>query len=196
MLLYVHNSITSSLCTELDSFKNESIWCRMSAGTGRDSDDIHIGVVYNSPNADISEINEMFSVIRFVSGRQVLVMGDFNYPDIDWDCLESDSVGESFLNLVQDCFLFQHVLTPTRGNNILDLVLSSEEGMVEDLQVCEHLANSDHNMTSFKLVCSTIISDTSRIVYDFNKGNYVKMNDMLNAVDWDIVLTGQEVIKM
>ena len=138
----------------------------------------------------------MFSVIKYVSGKQVLVMGDFNYPGIDWDCLESDSEGESFLNLVQDCFLFQHVLTPTRGNNILDLVLSSEEGMVEDLQVCEHLANSDHNMISFKLVCSTIINDTSRTVYDFNKGNYVKMNDMLNAVDWDILLNGLEVNEM
>jgi hypothetical protein len=44
-----------------------------------------------------------------------------------------------------DSFLLQHVQEPTRENNVLDLVLSSTEGVVDNLEVKEHLGNSDHN---------------------------------------------------
>ena len=118
VLLYVHNSIIFCACTELTSFKNESVWCKISTSIAKDSDELYIGVVYRSPNADVSEVNELFSVIKYVSSKQVMIMGDFNYPGIDWECLDSDSEGESFLSVVQDCFLFQHVLTPTREINV------------------------------------------------------------------------------
>ena len=49
-------------------------------------------------------------------------MGDFNYPNIDWNLLERDNIGYEFLSLVQDCFLVQHVHDPTRSNNVFDLV--------------------------------------------------------------------------
>ena len=55
----------------------------------------------------------------------VLIMGDFNFPGIDWVTLEEDVNGSKFLDLIQACFLTQHVLKPTWYDNILDLVLSS-----------------------------------------------------------------------
>ena len=76
----------------------------------------------------------------------VLIIGDFNFPGIDWVTLEADVTGSKFLDLTQDCFLTQHVLKPTRYDNLLDLVLSSEENMVEKLFVLEHSANTDHNI--------------------------------------------------
>jgi hypothetical protein len=77
-----------------------------------------------------------------------LIMGDFNYPGVNWDTMSSDSKGSEFLDLVQDLYLVQHVHKPTRENNILDFVVTSEQNMVEDLVVKEHLANSDHNIVS------------------------------------------------
>jgi Endonuclease-reverse transcriptase len=85
-------------------------------------------------------------VLRNISDKDIVIIGDLNYPGINWVTLDCDSGSVEFIDLVQDTFLTQHVLTPTIGNNILDLVLSSEEGMVEDLQVLEHLANSAHNI--------------------------------------------------
>ena len=69
--------------------------------------------------------------------------------------------------LTQDCFLIQHVLKPTRYDNILDLVLSSEENMVEDLLVLEHLANSDHNIITWKTTCETVINKNCRKTFCF-----------------------------
>jgi len=58
-------------------------------------------------------------------------MGDFNYPNINWATFDCGRIAEPFLDLVQDCFLTQHVYVPTRVYNILDLVLTSECGMVD-----------------------------------------------------------------
>ena len=51
---------------------------------------------------------------------------------------------------------------PFRYGNILDLILSSEENMVEDLFVLEHLANSDHNVITWKTTCETVINKNFR----------------------------------
>ena len=51
-------------------------------------------------------------------------MGDFNH--IQWKSAESTG-GEDkqFIFLIQDSFLTQHVLQLTRGEKVLDIVLSS-----------------------------------------------------------------------
>ena len=53
-------------------------------------------------------------------------MGDFNHGHIQWNSLESTgSEDQQFLFLIQDSFLTQHVLEPTRGENVFDIVLPS-----------------------------------------------------------------------
>ena len=64
----------------------------------------------------------LFECFRLAAdgNRRLLIMGDFNYPDINWNSLRSDHVGRRFLQLVMDCYLEQDVHQPTRLNNILD----------------------------------------------------------------------------
>ena len=46
-------------------------------------------------------------------------MGDFNHGHIQWNSLESTGIeDQQFLCLIQDSFLTQHVLEPTRGKCI------------------------------------------------------------------------------
>ena len=62
-----------------------------------------------------------------VSKGECVIMGDFNHGHIQWESLESARGDDhQFLLLTQDCFLTQHVLEPTRGGNVLDLILSSQ----------------------------------------------------------------------
>ena len=49
-----------------------------------------------------------------------------------------------FLFLIQDSFLTQHVLEPTRGENVLDIVLSSLNELVDSVEIHEPLDNSDY----------------------------------------------------
>ena len=77
-------------------------------------------------------------LIRTVNHQNtnLLIGGDFNYKDIDWRNEYASPRQQHLLNFIetlQDCYLFQHVTEPTRfreseRSNILDLILSSEEG--------------------------------------------------------------------
>ena len=92
-------------------------------------DEIVCGLCYKSPNTDKLEINELFAAIKAATYKPVVIMGDFNYPSVNWETLESNTLGEEFIDLVNDCYLIQHVNTPTRDSSVLDLVFSSEDGM-------------------------------------------------------------------
>ena len=81
---------------------------------------------------------------RACGKRRVLIMGDFNLSGIDWVQEQGKGkVDEDFLVLVQDCFLTQFVDKPTRGSAVLDLLLSNDPNMVEEVEVGEYLRSSD-----------------------------------------------------
>jgi ribonuclease P/MRP protein subunit RPP40 len=183
VVLYVRDSLSSSECEALRKFGTESVFCKII--TERNNELI-VGVCYKSPNADDEEIEQLFQAIRESSISHVILMGDFNYPGIDWKNLDSDSHGRDFLELVQDCFLFQHVDRATRGANTLDLVLTSEETMIENLEIKEHLGTSDHNIVTWKLICKTDMSRTNTKYYAFKKADYLGMNEWLSKVNWDV----------
>ena len=93
-------------------------------------------------------------------------MGDFNHGNIKWDTLQSTAVeDQKCLCLVQDNFLTQHVLEPTRATRILDIVLSSQKELVDNVEIKEPLGSSDHNQMHFKGTLawwiSTPIDDTA-----------------------------------
>ena len=50
-------------------------------------------------------------------------MGDLNHRHIQWKSLESTGgEDQQFLFLIQDSFLTQQMLEPTRGDNVLDVI--------------------------------------------------------------------------
>ena len=54
-----------------------------------------------------------------------------------WKPLQSNgNEDQNCLTLVQDSFFTQHVLEPTRGENILDIVLSSQKEFVDNVNIC------------------------------------------------------------
>jgi len=53
-----------------------------------------------------------------------------------------------------NCFLDQHVQTPTRENNILDLVLTSEIEIRDEINVAAPIDNCDHNVLIWKIECN------------------------------------------
>ena len=81
-------------------------------------------------------------------------MGDFNHGHIQWKSLASTGgEDQQFLFLIQDSFITQHVLEPTRGDNVLDIVLSRISGqeLVDNVKIHEPLGNSDHNQIHFDI---------------------------------------------
>ena len=79
-------------------------------------------------------------------------MGDFSHGNIKWDTLQSTDVeDQQFMCLIQDNFLTQHVLEPTRGARVLNLILSSQKEFVDNVNIREQLCSSNHNQLHFNI---------------------------------------------
>ena len=111
-------------------------------------------------------------------------MGDYNHGHIQWNSLESaGSEDQQFLFLIQDSFLTQHVLEPTRGENVLDIVLSSQKELVDNVKILEPLGNSDHNQIHFDINVKSETKNKKTYKRNFHKGNYKDMRKYSAKLD-------------
>ena len=108
VLLYIRNNIVVAELSEYRDRKCEAVWVRANGAKGMG---ICIGVCYRSPSAGEEESEALLNVIRSVAEKErlLLLVGDFNYPKINWDELDAGGKGEAFLDIVQDNFSSQHV---------------------------------------------------------------------------------------
>ena len=173
-------------------------------------DSLLVGLIYRSPSCQDEEGNsrlrELISEATSKGHTHLLLMGDFNYPGIDWDKWitsgdRTDSKEYKFLECVQDNFLYQHVIKPTRWRgddtpNTLDLILTNEENMVTGLEYQSPLGKGDHCVLRFDFECYTQIHSSSRKVKCYNKANYDDINREISSYDWDAVLTEDEDINI
>ena len=85
-----------------------------------------------------------------------LIIGDFNYIDIDWK-LQQSTVGiehdtTTFLETINDCYLFQHPATRYRegqNDSTLYIILTNEELIVNDIEYITPLGKSGHTTLLF-----------------------------------------------
>ena len=121
-------------------------------------------------------------------------MGDFNHGNIKWDTLQSTGVeDQTFLCLVQDNFLTQHVLEPTRAARILDIVLSSQKEFVDNVIIQEPLGSSDHKQLHFYIKIKSDKTKVKQRRRDFRKGNYKEIRNILAHIDWNDIMKNKTV---
>ena len=126
--------------------------------------------------------------------KSVLIAGDFNYKEIDWE-MEYAPHPQDFVETLEDCFLYQHVTEPTRyregeRSNLLDKVLSTDEVMVQDLSYHPPLGESDHVIIRFNMPLhqSRKIDDLSD-QYNIIKANYEGIREELKNRTWNEMLS-------
>ena len=111
---------------------NEAIWCKLVTG----HTPVTIGVVYRCPNVTKQNNENIHNAISEVNKGECFIMGDFNHGNIKWDTQQSTGVeDQKLLCLVQDNFLTQHVLEPTRAARVLYIVLSSQKEFVDNVVI-------------------------------------------------------------
>ena len=100
---------------------------------------------------------------------------------------EAKRVDRRMLEVVRDCFWYQHVKKDTRYMNgkssKLDLVFTKEERDVRNIEHLPPLGGSDHEMIIGKFVTEW----KSKVVYKprrlYQKGKYDKIIEELNLVN-------------
>ena len=202
--LYIEENIKSSRIV-MNTDCGASVWCEIPLN-GQDR--LIVGLVYRSPNSDKDYSKQVNTAIYEAVQRgcsHVLLFGDFNYPDIDWTNQHSkapeDHPSHDFLTCVQDCFLFQHVYEPTHYRalqkaNILDLILTNEESMVDTLTYNEPIGKSHHVCLSWNYNCYLEQAETKSEVYSYSRGDYDEMRNQLGLIDWEEKLENKSVEQM
>ena len=148
VLLYVRADLRASAYKPETQFP-EQVWCYLKDSRDRK---FYIGVCYRTPTADIFDglNHELLRTLlgEFGStGKHFLLMGDFNYRFDRWPVLSCDGLtadAERFITCLDDNFLCQHVTAPTRGDRILDLVVTDGDCIVDDVERLGPLGGSDH----------------------------------------------------
>jgi len=123
-----------------------------------------------------------------------LIVGDFNFPNINWARStakgKSDSLAHKFLSFCLLNGLDQKVLVPTRikngkTKNILDLVLSSEQHLVSEIEVLPPFIESDHQQIRVTLGSFKSEHLSPQLRPDFVHANYAILESLLVSVPWE-----------
>ncbi|MBA1446983.1 MAG: hypothetical protein FE835_19260 [Gammaproteobacteria bacterium] len=193
VILYIKESIQAyEIILEKEADCEEAVWCNIVTGNST----LTVGLVYRSPNISIEDNEKIQTAIKEVSKRDCIIMGDFNHGHIQWESLQSTGhEDQTFLVLIQDSFLSQHVLEPTRGENVLDIVLSSQNELVDNVKICEPLGSSDHNQVHFTITVKSEGNNKKRYRRNFHKGRYKDMRKYLAKIDWDNTLKNKTAIE-
>ena len=137
VILYVKESIQAyEIKLESEADYDEAVWCKIVSGNSK----LTIGLVYRSSDINDEDNTKIQNAIKEVSKGECIIMGDFNHGHIQWKSLESTGgEDQQFLVLIHESFLTQHVLESTRGENVLDTVLSSQKELVDIVKIHEPL---------------------------------------------------------
>ncbi len=181
---------------------DESVWIEIKL-KGRDK--LLLGCVYRSPNSDSVNDAKLLSGLKktcvLKRYSHFLICGDFNLPEIDWKrnttSTSQNHIAYLFKECINDCYLVQHVHEPTHHRaeqkaNVLDLVLSNEEGMVSGLELGAPIGASHHSSILFKFNCYQNQEKRFKKIFKYNRGNYDKLREMMSVHNWEILLENKK----
>ena len=148
--------------------------------------DITFYLIYRSPNAPPSALSELECVVRKVGKNSVLI-GDFNLPDIDWEAGTGSARTASFIEAVDDAMLEQMVdfSTQVKGNR-LDLVLTNMAERILDICEAGRLGRSDHEMILVSVNMECTEDRIFRERPNWGKANWTNMRKELAKHNWTL----------
>ena len=133
VVIYIKDSFSAKINKEMTN-SQESVWVELD----NKKDKLLIGGVnvYKSPNSSDENVKNLFQLldsVGTVNFKKLLIIGDCNYPLIDWSNWTTTTSEThntfKFLECLRDNYFEQFVTTPTRWRdenpgNVIDLALS------------------------------------------------------------------------
>ena len=166
VLLAVHRNLISIRRRDLETDGTEIAMVEICQ---KSKDSVLFGVCYRPPNAKMEysvtlrQSLERIDMTRFAT---CFLVGDFNFPCIDWHTISPTStdaltldfcslLNDHFCSLLNDHFLVQCNYNPTRiahgTANILDLILTRTPELISNIEVLPEHFDSDHLLVAFDI---------------------------------------------
>ena len=161
---------------------------------------LRYSIVYRLPNYDrIAEQYIELLVDCLISCKSRthtnIIIGDLNCPKINWQlslCCSQDPIHKTLFDFVINSGFCQFVDFPTRGSNVLDLVLADDDQIVTAVRSDPPIGHSDHLVIRFTVVldCTNVVKhcDTTSDSYIWRQADFDGMCDFLSDVDWQLTI--------
>ena len=157
------SDLKPSRCEALDTDFEESVFveCRLSG-----NEQLLIGLIYRSPSSTVDNTARLNELLQKAADRKpshLLIMGDFNFPEVNWNEEKSEARLEhpatQFFRATKDAFLLQHQKLPTRyregqRTNVLDLVFTNRDDIINEIVTSAGIGKSDHFSLIINMSCT------------------------------------------
>ena len=196
------NSTFISECKPEYQTNCENLWVQLHLAGSRS---VLIGAYYKPQELDQQSFDEFSKSLVLVrkSNSTICLLGDFNLPKIDWETktLKPDCPNFAFyrecLEAFEDCLLEQMVTSPTRGQNILDLFLTTNPTLVDKTSVLPGL--SDHDIVMAEVnVRPQKLKQVPRNIYLYKKADWDQlkqsMRDFHKVVKSDLATADIQIL--
>jgi len=145
--------------------------------------------VYRPPNQNTETDSQFYQILTELSSVNCVLIGDFNVAEFTQINDAQSQAADDLTKFAEDNFLIQNIDEPTRGNNILDLVFSTQEDMIQNIQIGENLVTSDHRIITFDINVNAERSTKNHFVPDFRRADFNGFRSELETVDWNSLFT-------
>ena len=164
---------------------------------------ICIIVAYRPPDSSLQSFKKAVAYMKDLSDSldssyQIWIMGDFNFPNINWHtenivsglCTISNQCATIFLEFTKRLLMNQFVVEPTLRDNILDLFCTNNPHLVQEVKI-EDTFLSDHKLIELQLAFSFEAPQpavnnnlNSFKALDFTRADFHRISEDLELVDW------------
>ena len=172
MFIGVKNNIINTQVPELTT-DCESIWVRINIAGSKS---LHVGAFYRPPGSDESNLEELNTALSRVDTRKNMVIlgGDFNLPDIDWETTTTNPTKEpskhhQLLDTAADHNLEQVVKSPTRDKNILDLIFTTHANLMRNVKTIPGIGDHDCVYCEYDIAPKTATCQPKRTIPLYKK---------------------------
>ena len=173
-MLFVHKQFKSQPCNKLNNLCFEDSVLRLVCLNKEEQ--LLVGVIFRCPNCTASndeKLLQLYEKVKTVNSvSRILVMGDFDFPDIKWQegfvAADSNSISGRFFTCQMICFLYSMLIViqgfeTTRSPH-------NDDNLIVNIDVLPPLGKSDHVALHWIFHCSSEIDLSSgsidRLSYD------------------------------
>ena len=166
--------------------------------------------IYRPPEASdqsfaniMSDLQHQIGIVSNGRCPEMFIMGDLNLPLYDWEsnrpmkAVSSNGAYQRTMEFVEENFLSQMVDKPTRGNNILDIILTNSPQYIAAITT-EDSKISDHRVVECTLGFNPLVENPLQTTnwdhmnfrgLNLYKADFELMNEDLSEVEWDNLQT-------
>lgn len=202
LCIYYKHGLSCTQVTRTNNSYRDAIWI--------DVQDCRIGLIYRSPTCNQLENDQLLHHLEEMADKvkgkkELILLGDFNLPGINWETLQSSRPRHHPSTRLLECFLdhnlTQHVTRPTRWRDrqvgsILDLILSSKDDLVDDIEYLPHLGESDHCVLVTHILTkleAPEIDELGKTSLNWEKANFPAIRGRLGESDLASAIDEMEV---